>query len=271
MLVAVGKRELQRFGHDVDVLRRIMSKRLQVVVLQDIERHRQHRPLRPRAAGVHFDAVELRFHRRFEFNAELGEILHAHQAADFLVMLDDGCRDVALVERVARGAQCQPAPLAAVRFLDVGHVLQRAAEIGLHEHFAGQRRLAFGQEYFFARRIAFVRSLVDGDKFRHQWIHRKTFTGETNRRRRHFAEAHGAEALERRDPRIGRCRYYAAQFVRRYFPAVKFLEKVRRDRFRPDTEAVDAVDFLFLRQVHDQRRDAAKTHLVGLQHAHSDA
>src|SRR6186713_2875937 len=52
---------------------------------------------------------------------------------------------------------------------------------------------------------------------------------------------------------------------------MKFLEEVRRDCLGPHAETVDAVDFLFLREVYDQRRDAAETHLVGLQHAHRDA
>src|SRR4051812_10226709 len=52
---------------------------------------------------------------------------------------------------------------------------------------------------------------------------------------------------------------------------MKFLEEVRRNGLGPHAETVDAVNFLFLGEVNDQRRNAAETHFVGLQYAHRDA
>ena len=70
MMMTVGKRQIDGLGDHVNVLRRVVPHRLQVVTLEDIQRHRQRRPLRPRTAGMHIDIAELRGYCRFEIDLE---------------------------------------------------------------------------------------------------------------------------------------------------------------------------------------------------------
>ena len=193
MMVAVGECQIDRFGDDVDVLRRVVPHRLQVVTLEDVQRHRQCRPLRPRSAGVQFDVAELRFHRRFEIDLEVGKVVVTHQAALLADPLGDGMRDVALVERIARRLQPGLAALAFPAPFFIHHVFQRAAEIGLHKLPARHWRLAARQVHLLARRPAGIVVDVAADELGHQRIHRKTLAGETDRRTGNLAETHGAE------------------------------------------------------------------------------
>ena len=108
---------------------------------------------------MQLDALEARAHRRLEVHLEAGEVLEAHEAAFLLDEARHVARDVAFVERIARGlepgfAAFAPRDLA----LFVGHELERAAEIRLHEDLARFRRPAFRQKHFAARRPALIRS-----------------------------------------------------------------------------------------------------------------
>src|SRR4029079_16524032 len=104
-------------------------------------------------AGVQLDALEARAHGRFEIHLEFCEILITHEAAFPLDETGHRARDITLVEGVARCLEARLAPLAPRRtLLLVGAVLQRAAEIALHEHFTRLRRPAFRQEHLATRR-----------------------------------------------------------------------------------------------------------------------
>ena len=271
MIVTVGKRKLQRLGHHVYVFGRIVPHGPEVAALEDVERHRQHRTLRPRAAGVQFDAVEACTNRRLKIHLEAGEVLVAHEAALFRDELRDLRRDIALVERVARGLQPGLAAFAVRLLFLVRHVLQCPAEIGLHEHFTHFRWASLGQKNFFARRPALVGRAVFLDELRHHRMHRKTVAREANRRGGDFAEGHGAELSERGEPCVGRGRDHAPLDPRRDLPAMLLHEVIGRDGLGPYAEPVDAVHLLVFRGVDDLRRDTAEIDLVGLEHADGDA
>jgi hypothetical protein len=112
---------------------------------------------------------------------------------------------------------------------------------------------------------------VRGDDLRHQRIDRKAVAGELDRRARHLAETHGAEALERRDPGIGRRRHHRAQHALGNLAAMALLEEVARDRLRPGAETRNGDDAIGVGRVDDDRRDAREVHIFGLHHAERDA
>ena len=193
MMVTVGKREIQRFSNDVDVLRRVVTHRLQVVTLEDVQRHRQGRALRPWTTGMQFDVAELRLHRRFKIDLEVGKVVITHQATLLADPFGDSLRDIPLVEGITRRLQTGLAAFAFAAPLFIDHILQRAPEIGLHKHLARHRRLAARQIHFFARRPARIIIDVAADEVRHQRIHRETFTGKTDRGAGDLAETHRTE------------------------------------------------------------------------------
>ena len=67
-----------------------------------------------------------------------------------------------------------------------------------------------------------------GDGLAQQRMRRKAFLGKSNRGRGHLAEAHGAPALQRLDPGVGRRRHDRAQQAARDLAAVPLHEIVGR-------------------------------------------
>ena len=148
MMMAIGERQLQGLGNQMNVLRRVVTEGFEISALQHVQRHRQHRPLRPRTTGMHIDAIEARLHRRLELDTVIGEILHAHEAAVLAMEINDGDGDIAFVKGVARSAQGDTPAFTLIRLLDIGEILQRGGEFGLDEQFARLRRPPLGQINF---------------------------------------------------------------------------------------------------------------------------
>jgi hypothetical protein len=149
--------------------------------------------------------------------------------------------------------------------------LDGGSELRLHEHLARPRRPALRQVECNVRRKHPILGLVRGDDLRHQRVDRETVAGELDRRGRHLAEAHGAEALERRDPGIGCRRHHGAQHVLRNLAAMVLLEVVARDRLRPGAEARDRDHAILGGGIDDDRRHAGEVHVFRLHDAERDA
>ena len=124
----------------------------------------------------------------------------------------------------------------------------------------GLRRTALRQIERDVRRKRPILGLMVGDDLRHQRVDGKAVAGEADRRLRHLAEAHGAEALERRDPGIGRRRHHGAQDALRNLAAVVLLEVVALDRLRPGAETRDRDDAILGGGIDDDRRHAREVH-----------
>ena len=103
----VAKAEFQRLRHRVYVGRAVVPHRLEVEVLQDVQRLHQHRPLRPRVLSPDLLAVEGRAHRLPELRPVSRQVLHRQDPAHLPCLLDDQLRDGPLVE-------CVPARLQAL-------------------------------------------------------------------------------------------------------------------------------------------------------------
>src|SRR5262249_55802510 len=140
----------------------------------------------------------------------------------------------------------------------------------LPEYLADFRGPAFRQKHLPAAGPALVVLLVLLDELLYHGVHREAVAREADAEGRDLAEAHRAEIIERRDPRVGRGGHHAALHSGRYLARVLLHEVIRRDRFRPHTQPVDAGHLAVLRRVDDLWRDAGEIHLVGLQHVDRD-
>src|SRR6266568_1295819 len=107
---------------------------------------------------------------------------------------EDRLGDVAAVERVAR--RLEPGLTAATggRAFRIRHVLQRAAEVTLHEELSGSRRLSVREIDRGARRPPAVVLEMHADHLRHERMHWEAVTRESDRGGGAVAEAHRAEA-----------------------------------------------------------------------------
>jgi hypothetical protein len=116
-----------------------------------------------------------------------------------------------------------------------------------------------------------ILGLMFGDDLRHERVDGKSVAGETDCRFRHFAEAHRAEALERRDPSIRCRRHDCAQNALRNLAGMVFFEMIALDRLRPGTEAGDREDAIVGGGIDDDRRDAREIHIFRLHDSQSNA
>ena len=269
--LAVGEGELHRLGDAVQVAGGVVAELAQLGRVQEVERLQQRRPLAPGAAGEQPDLAERGVDRRLDAGAIARQIVGRDEAAVLLLEADDGGGDIAAIEGVARRGEAGLAPARPRRRLLVGHVLDGGGEVLLHEDLARPRRTILRQIDRDVRRERPILGLVRGDDLRHQRIDRKAVAGELDRRARHLAEAHGAEALERGDPGVGRRRHHRAQHALRNLAAMALLEEVARDRLRPGAETGNGDDAIGLGGIDDDRRHAREVHIFGLHHAERDA
>ena len=179
--------------------------------------------------------------------------------------------EVAGVERRPRRLQAGLAALGRSRLLLVDHVLQAAGEVALHEHLAHLRRTPVGQIDGPVRRPLLVFLAMRGDGLAQQRMGGEAVPGEAHRGRRHIAEAHGAPALQRLDPGIGRRWHHRAQQAARDLAAVALHEIVGRHQLGPHAQAADRENLPALGVVEDDRRHAGDIDEVALQHAERDA
>src|SRR5262249_9671400 len=100
--LAVGKGELQCFGHMVDVIRAVLPEAGEIGALEQCQSLQQDRPLAPSAASEDFEIAEPAALRRADRRAVLGEVLGREKTAFLSHEGDNLAGDVAAVERVAR-------------------------------------------------------------------------------------------------------------------------------------------------------------------------
>jgi hypothetical protein len=101
VVVPIGERRLQRLGDQVEVLHAVVTERLDVVLLQDLQGDRQRRPLRPRPAAVDFIVAVPDLDRRLQPHREVCDVVVGDQAAVLSAEGRQLLRDLALVEDVA--------------------------------------------------------------------------------------------------------------------------------------------------------------------------
>src|SRR5262245_8343398 len=110
-----------------------------------------------------------------------------------------------------------------------------------------------------------------GDDLVHQWVDWKSVARVADRRLRHLAETHGAEAFERRDPGVGRRRHHGSHDSLRDLAAVVLLEVVPIERLRPGAQARNRDDAIFGGRINDDWRDARNVHEFRLHDAERNA
>ena len=248
-----------------------MAELFQLGAVEQVHRLQQRRSLAPRTAGIERDVAERGRDRLVEAGAIVGEVFGGEDAAVLLLIFDDRARDVAAIERVARCGEAGFASARARRRLLVRHVLQRGAERLLHEHLADLRRASVRQVEIDVRRELAILRLMIGDDLVHEVVGGESVARVADRGFRHLAEAHGAEALERRDPGIGRRRHHRAHDALRDFAAVVLHEVVGIERLRPGAETGNGDEAVLGGGIDDDRRDARDVHEFRLHDTERDS
>jgi hypothetical protein len=269
--LAVGEAELHDLGDEMDVGRRIVAERGEIVGGEQRQHLEQDRPLAPRAAGEHLDAAEAGRERALDLGMVVLQIARGEPAAVLGVVAHHGRRQVAAIEGIARRAKPGDPSAAARRALLVHHELQRAGEIRLDEQFALAGRPALGQEDGGIVRPAAIGLGVLRDVVGHHRMHGKALARIANGGARDVAEAHGPVALERQDPRVRRCRHHRAEDAQRDHAAVLAEESLEPRGPGPAAEPADDHRLVALGEVDDHGRHARALHLVAVDHAERDA
>ena len=271
VVLAVGEAQVHDLGQQMDVPLRIVPERLQVDFVQQREHLQQHRPLAPGTAAQHVGALEREAQRLLDLGVVFGEILRRHQPTVLAMILRDRLGDVAAIEGVARRRQACVATVHRRRFFLVGHELDRAAEIGLHQPVAfTQRRAVAMIDRGVLRPASIVLDLVLQEG-RHDGMDREAVARIADGRRRDLAEAHGAVALQRQDPGVGRRRNHGAQEAHGDRAVVVTDELLDVERLRPPAEAGDRHRLVAVGQVDQHRRDTGELDLVAVHDPERDA
>ena len=136
--VAIGEREVHRLIQRVDVAGAVVAHRLQIEVLEDIERLQHHGSLRPWLELVHVDAAILCHYGRFCFDLPVGEIRKRDEPTLLLQAANELLGDVTAIEPLVGGHDGVVAVLAAAERLLLGlHELpQRRREVRLAKDLA---------------------------------------------------------------------------------------------------------------------------------------
>ena len=140
--LAVGEGELDRLRQQVEVPRRVVAQRAQVVRLEEVQHLEQHGPLAPEAAHRHFELAESRPQRRCHLHAELGQVFRGEEAAFPPVEGADRLGDLPPVKRVARRPDGLLPALAPGAALGGNHSLDGPGQLGLDEALPGSARPA---------------------------------------------------------------------------------------------------------------------------------
>ena len=253
--VAVGKREVHRLVHRVDVAPAVVAHALQVEVLEDVERLQHRRALGPAVELVHVDAAIRRVPRLLELDAPVREVVLRDLAALFLRAAHELVGDVAAVEAVVGRLQRFLARLAGLQRIRFGldQLAQRRGEVGLAEDLARDRRLArlarVRQHHGLRVRPLLELALLQFDAIRGLGVDRVAVR-ERDRGAEHLRERERAVLREHRDERAGRAGRHRGQraVLGRVLEALP-LEELRRRAGRRDAEPVDRDDLLRLRVV----------------------
>ena len=261
---AVGGRELERLGVAMQELERPRPKLRDVVALEDVQRHRHERPLRPRTARIHVNPAVGRVDWRLDTRALPAEILLGDRAAGLAHERRDLFGDVPLVHRVARRHDRVRPPDALVGALDRDEPAEERAELALDEDLAHARPTSVWQEHRRARRPlpqAFLEAL---DRHLQAGVHREA-VAELDRGREHLRERETAVPRERGQPRVGSRRCDRAGHTDRHIVAVPRAIGLEVERGGPVPETVDRLGPGHSGPEHDDRSDAAKIGEVALE------
>ncbi len=127
----------------MDVARRIVFHRLQIRVLQNVERLEQCGSLLPERELIDGDSLVGRADRLLDADLPVGQVLHRNEPAFLLRGPDQLLRDVAFVEAVVRGIDRFLSRLSPGKSLTLrlDQLAQRSGKILLHEDLAGLRCL----------------------------------------------------------------------------------------------------------------------------------
>ena len=155
----VAEAQLQGLGHRVDVRRAVVAHRLEVEVLQDVQRLHEHGPLGPGVLSPDLVAVEGGGHRLAELRVVSGQVVHRQDAAHLPHLVDDQFRDGSLVKRVPRRLQAVLSR-AGRRERCVAHGLQRVGQARLPHHCARSGNLPVLVKHFPASRREVVELLL---------------------------------------------------------------------------------------------------------------
>ena len=143
--VAIGECELHRFNHDVQIFRRVVAQRFEVVSFQDVHRLDHHRALRPETGFVDLITTIGTRLRLIRLGLKLGKIGESDQAAVGFGERGDAFRHRPFVKKVMHRAQL-------FRTIAPGFLLR-------HREFAQ----SFAQGWFTEDLAAFGRCAI-GDK-----------------------------------------------------------------------------------------------------------
>ena len=128
---AIGERDPLRLDERVEIRRRLISHRLQVESLEDVQHLEDRRALGVRRELVHVVSAVPRRDRLDPVRRVLGEIALVEQPVALFHVRDNGAGDRTLVEGVAAAG---------------GNRLERRRQVGVGEHLARPRRMASGKE-----------------------------------------------------------------------------------------------------------------------------
>ena len=269
--LAVGEDELERLGEQVDIGRRVVAERGEVVGLEQRQHLGQHRPLTPRTAREDLVLVKARAHRLLDLRLERGEIVVGQEPVLRCVECGDLPRDVAAIEQIARGLKARLPSRLPGPGLGVQQAADRARQVRLREHLSRFGQAPVGHEHRRARRPP--RELADRvPQVRcHERMHRKALGGQAQRLLHDLGEAQRAVACERGDPGIGRARGDAAQDAGRDLAAAMLLEVGDARGLGPAPQPADGQHAIFLGEVDDDGRDPGQVHHVDVEHGETEA
>ena len=269
--LAVGEDELERLGEQVDIGRRVVAERGEVVGLEQRQHLGQHRPLTPGAAREHLVLAKARAHRLLDLHLERGEIVVGQEPALRGVERGDLPRDVAAIEQIARGAKARLPSRRPRPALGVQQAADRARQVGLREDLTRFGQASIGHEHGGARRP--LRELADRvPQVRcHELVHREALGRQAQWLLHDLGQAQRAVALERGDPGIGRARRDAPQDAGRDLAAAMLLEVGDARRLGPAPEPADGQHAVFLGEVDDDGRDPGQVHHVDVEHGEAEA
>ncbi len=266
--VAIGEREVHRLVHRVDVARAVVAHRLQVEVLEQVERLQQRRSLRPGVELVDLDASIAGVQRLLDQRLPLREVGFGDEAALFLHAADEFARDVALVEAVVRGLDRVLARLAGGERLLLGldQLAQRVGEVLLAEDLARLRRfacLAEVRQHHLLRIGPFLQLVAPAlDRVRGFGFDRIAVR-ELDGGRQHLGQRQPAVFGEHQHQAAGRARRHGRErSVRGRIGVTLAAIELRRRPGRRDAEAVDRDHLLRMRIVDERLRLAAPAQRV---------
>ena len=187
--VPICQSELQRLGHRMDVLGRVVAHPLEVEALEDRECLEEDRPLAPEAGLADLEGALTRPER--EASGHLDSTLIARQIhrrqqpAGFLDRPRDPLADVALVEQIAPRIDGGLAPEGEVALLFLRERAKRTGELGLPEYAAdgGNRAFRTLEVDTGAARVAPHILELPGKSAREEFVPGETFLGQRDRRR----------------------------------------------------------------------------------------